>query len=82
MLIGLVGAPLVGWILQLLIQGQGTILIPPILISSIAETTSEVAQEVLLPVMIQGALLGFVGLGMAILGMFLPRKQFDPYLPY
>ncbi len=81
-LIGLVGAPLVGWILQLLIQGQGTIPIPPVLISSIAETTSEVAQEILLPVMIQGALLGFTGLGMALLGMFLPRRQADPYLPY
>ncbi len=80
-LIGLVGAPLVGWILQFLIQGQATIPIPPALISSIAETTSEVAQEILLPVMIQGALLGFVGLGMAILGLFLPRKQADPYLP-
>jgi len=81
-LIGLVGAPLVGWILQLLIQGQGTIPIPPVLISSIAETTSEVAQEILLPVMIQGALLGFLGLGMAILGMFLPRRPVDPYVPY
>ena len=81
-LIGLVGAPLVGWILQLLIQGQGTIPIPPVLISSIAETTSEVAQEILLPVMIQGALLGFTGLGMALLGMFLPRRQAHPYLPY
>jgi hypothetical protein len=81
-LIGLIGAPLVGWILQLLIQSQGTIPIPPVLASSIAETTSAVARQILVPVMIQGSLLGIAGLGMAILGMFLPRKQADLYLPY
>ena len=81
-LIGLIGAPLVGWILQLLIQSQGTIPIPPIFVSSIAETTTAVARQILLPVMIQGALLGFVGLGMAIIAMFLPKRPVDPYIPY
>jgi hypothetical protein len=81
-LIGLVGSPLVGWILQLLIQNQGTILIPPVFISSIAETTEAVARQMLIPVMIQGAILGLGGLGMAILGLFLPRRQTDPYIPY
>jgi hypothetical protein len=81
-LIGLAGAPLVGWVLQLFIQSQGTIPIPPVLASSIAETTSAVAGQILVPVMIQGAILGLVGLGMAILAMFLPRRQVDPYLPY
>ena len=74
-LIGLVGAPLVSWILQLLIQGQGTIPIPPVLASSIAETTSAVARQILIPVLVQGAILGFVGLGMAVLAMFLPRRE-------
>ena len=74
-LIGLVGAPLVGWILQLLIQNQGTALIPPVFISSITETTSAVARQLLTPVLIQGALLGFVGLGMVILAMFLPKRE-------
>lgn len=81
-LIGLVGAPLVGWILQFLIQGQGTIPIPPVFVSSITETTSAVARQILIPVMIQGALLGFVGLGMAILAMILPGRPVDPYAPY
>jgi len=79
-LIGLLGAPVVGWILQLLIQSQGTIPIPPILASSIAETTSAVARQILAPVMIQGAILGIVGLGMAILAMFLPKRQIDPLM--
>jgi hypothetical protein len=81
-LIGLVGAPLVSWILQLFIQNQGTIPIPPVLVSSIAETTGAVARQILIPVLVQGAILGFVGLGMAILAMFLPRRQVSPYLPY
>ena len=80
-LIGLVGSPVVGWILQLLIQNQGTILIPPVFVSSIAETTSAVARQMLAPVLVQGAIIGIVGLGMSILGMFLPRRQPDLYLP-
>jgi hypothetical protein len=74
-LIGLVGSPLVGWILQLLIQNQGTILIPPVFVSSIAETTSAVARQILAPVMIQGGILGFVGLGMVVLAMLLPKPE-------
>jgi hypothetical protein len=81
-LIGLIGSPLVGWILQLLIQNQGTVLIPPVFVSSIAETTSAVARQMLAPVMVQGGILGFVGLGMVVFAMFLPRKVVDPYLPY
>ena len=81
-LIGLVGAPLVGWLLQLLLQSQSTIPIPPVFASSIAETTTAVARQILAPVMIEGAILGIVGLGMAILAMLLPRRQAGPYLPY
>lgn len=79
-LIGLVGSPLVGWILQLLIQNQGTMLIPPALISSITETTSAVARQMLAPVMIEGAILGMTGLGMAILAMFIPRPRTDLFI--
>lgn len=81
-LIGLVGAPLVGWFLQLLLQSQSTIPIPPVFASTLAETTTAVARQILAPVMIEGAILGMVGLGMAILAMLLPRRQVGPYLPY
>ena len=81
-IIGLVGSPIVGWILQLFIQNQGTILIPPVLISSIAETTSAVAHEMLVPVLVQGAILGFIGLGMVLLAMFVPKRPVEPYIPY
>ena len=79
-LIGLVGSPLVGWILQFLIRNQGTVLIPPVFVSSIAETTSAVARQMLAPVMIQGGILGIVGLGMVVLAMFLPRPRMDVYI--
>ena len=81
-IIGLVGSPIVGWILQFFIQNQGTILIPPVLISSIAETTSAVAQQMLVPVLIQGSILGFLGFGMVLLTLVLPKPPVAPYVPY
>ena len=79
-MIGLIGAPLVAGILQLLILNQGTIPIPLVLASSIAETTSAVARQMLAPVMIEGGMLGFVGLGMLILGLFWPRRPGSPLI--
>lgn len=81
-IIGLVGSPIVGWILQFFIQNQGTILIPPVLISSIAETTSAVARQLLVPVLIQGGILGFIGFGMVLLTLLLPKRPVDPYIAY
>jgi hypothetical protein len=72
-LIALVGSPLVGWILQLLIQNQGTILIPTILAASIAETTSAVARQMLTPVAIQGVILSILGFGMVVASLFVSR---------
>lgn len=73
-LIGLFGSPLIGGILRLLIQTQGAFLIPPALASTIAETASEVARQMLIPVGVQGLILGVVGLGMVILATFLSRR--------
>jgi len=72
-LIGLVGSPLIGWILQLLIQNQGTIFVPAILAASLGETASAVARQMLVPVVFEGFLLAFVGLGMVILSLFFSR---------
>jgi hypothetical protein len=65
-LIGLFGSPLVGGVLQLLIQTQGPRFIPSSLASSIAETARAVAHQMLGPVVIEGSILGFVGLCMVI----------------
>ena len=73
-LVALIGSPLIGWILQLLIQNQGKIFIPSVLAASIGETTSAVARQMLAPVAIEGFMLGLVGLGMVVMAMFLPKR--------
>jgi hypothetical protein len=73
-LIALVGSPLVGWILQLLIRTQVSILIPPVLGASIAETASAAAREILSPVVIEGIVLAIVGLGSVILAVFIGNR--------
>lgn len=76
-LIALIGSPVIGWILQLLIQNQGTIFIPSILAASIGETTSAVARQMLVPVVFQGFILALLGLGMVIANMFiLPQPRY------
>lgn len=69
-LIGLFGSPVIGEILQVVIQNQGALFIPPVLASSIAETASAVASQMLISVVIQGFIIGFAGLGMVILSNF------------
>lgn len=73
-LIGLIGSPLIGWILQIFIQTQGAILLPSILASSIGETASAVASQILVPVALQGFIMAFIGLGMVVLSFLLPRR--------
>jgi hypothetical protein len=73
-LIGLLGSPLIGWILQLLIQNQGTIFIPPVLAASIGETTSAVARLMLAPVVAEGFILALLGLGMVVASLFISRQ--------
>jgi len=72
-LVGLIGSPMIGWILQLLILTQKTIFIPPVLAVSIGETTSAVARQMLAPVLAEGFILALLGLGMVIASMFISR---------
>ncbi len=74
-LIALFGSPVVAGILRLVIQNQGAILIPPVLAASIAETTGAVARQMLSPVVIQGFILGFAGLGMVIVAVFWQKER-------
>jgi hypothetical protein len=73
-IIGLAGSPLIGWILQLLIQTQVAAILPPVLASSIAETANAVASQMLFPVMLQGFGIAVVGLGMLTLSFMLPTR--------
>jgi len=74
-LIALVGSPIVGWILQFLIQTQGAIFLPSLLASAIGETASAVASQMLIPVVIQGFVLALIGLLMVLAGTFLVRNK-------
>jgi len=73
-LIALVGSPLIGWILQLVIRNQGTIFIPPVLAASLGETTSAVAGQMLAPVVAEGFILALLGLGMVIASLFISTQ--------
>jgi hypothetical protein len=73
-LIGLAGSPVIGGILRFLIQTQGAFLIPSVLASTIAETASAVARQMLIPVLVQGLILGVVGLGMVLLATLLAAR--------
>jgi hypothetical protein len=79
-LIGLLGSPLIGGILQLLIQTQGVFPIPPVFASLIAETAGAVARQMLIPVIVQGLILGVLGLGMVILATLLTHRPSEPLL--
>ena len=73
-LTALIGSPVIGWILQLLIQNQGKNFIPAVLATSIGETASAVARQMLLPVVLEGFILALLGLGMVIASMFISRQ--------
>jgi len=73
-LIALVGSPLIGGILQLIIQIYGAAFLPPLLASAIGETASAVASQMLVPVILQGLLLAAIGLMMVIIGTLLGKR--------
>lgn len=73
-IIALVGSPLVGWFLQLLIQTQGVAFLPPVLAASLGETVSAVASQMLAPAVLQGFVMAAIGLGMVILSIFFVRR--------
>lgn len=72
--IALIGSPVVGWLLQFVIQTQGAVFLPTLLASSLGETASAVASQMLLPVVFQGGVIAVIGLGMVILSFFLSRR--------
>lgn len=78
-LIALIGSPIVGWMLQFLIETRGAAFVPPVLVSSIAETTSAVARQILNPVAIQSIFIAVIGLMMLVGGILLTRRETYQY---
>lgn len=80
-LIGLIGSPLIGWILQFLILKQTASFLPSVLASSIGETAGAVASQILTPVTVQGFALALFGLIMLVIRILLDRRAADSALP-
>lgn len=66
----LVGSPILGLAVQAAIQRQEAGFLPPVLVPVLGETVSSVARQTLLPVIIQGAVIGAIGLGMVVAELF------------
>jgi hypothetical protein len=76
-IVALLGAPLIGGILRLVIQTQGSFFIPPALAAALGETASAVARQMLIPVIIQGLIITAVGVGMLAVAVLVPRRPVD-----
>jgi hypothetical protein len=77
-LVALLGAPVIGGILRLVIQTQGSFFIPPVLAAALGETASAVAQEMLIPVLIQGLIIAAIGVGMLAFAILVPKRPVEP----
>ena len=80
-LIAVPGSSLVGFIIQWLLERQAAGLIPPVLLSTLRETVSAIAREVLGPVAIVGLVLAVMGLIMILVAVFLSYTQRDRTIP-
>lgn len=79
-IVALLGAPVIGGILRLVIQTQGAFFIPPVLAAALGETASAVAREMLIPVIIEGLVMTALGVGMLGLALLVPRRPVEPVL--
>jgi len=73
--LALIGSPVLGWIIQRVMQIEGSVFIPPILLSALGETVSVVSAEILSPVAIEGSILAFFGLLMVLVGIFVTKQR-------
>lgn len=81
LVIAIPGAFLVGFIIQWLLESQIGSFLPPLLLSSLRETVSAVAREILSPMVIVGAALALIGLIMILVAAFLAHAQKDRTIP-
>ena len=75
------GASLVGFIIQWLLEGQVGSFMPPLLLTTLRETISAIAREILQPVAIVGLALAILGLIMILVAAFLAYTQKDRTIP-
>lgn len=78
--VALLGAPLIGGVLRLVIQTQGAFFIPPVLAAALGETASAVAREMLTPVIIEGLIIAAGGVGLLAVAILVPRSPVEPVI--
>jgi hypothetical protein len=81
-LFALIGAPVITLLLQVLIQTQGAIFLPPLFAATIAETAGAVTRQILSPVAVQGFILAIIGLFMVGISLFLKNRIAASPYPY
>lgn len=74
-LIALIGSPMLEWLIERVMQTRGASLIPPGLLSAMMDAVSAVASQILLPVLIEGAVIASLGLVMVIIATVLKQRQ-------
>jgi len=74
LVISIVGVPIVGFIIQTILENQGAGIISPTLLTTMRETLNAVARQILNPVAIQALILIFLGFGMILGAFFLTRR--------
>lgn len=81
LLIAIPGSFLVGFIIQWLLESQIGSFMPPLLLSSLRETVSAVAREILGPMAFVGLALALIGLIMILVAVFLGIREKDRTIP-
>jgi hypothetical protein len=74
-LIAVIGAPIVGILVQSMLEFYGAGLIPPILFSAIREAISAVTGEILRPVFYESLILAGVGFSMVLTSLFISYRR-------
>ena len=77
LLVALLGAPVIGGILRLVIQTRGAFFVPPILAAALGETASAVTRQMLIPVIIQSLIIAAIGVGMLAVAILIPKRPVE-----
>lgn len=75
LLIALLGAPIIGLIMERVMQNQGAGFMPPILLATMRETVSAVALQILKPVAVEGLMLALLGSVMVIFAAYRAKRE-------
>ncbi|HMR98431.1 MAG TPA: hypothetical protein PKE62_04175 [Anaerolineales bacterium] len=74
LIVSLIGAPIVGYMIEKILESQARGIISPTLLTTLRETLNAMARQILNPVAIQGFILSFLGFGMIVTAFFLNRR--------